>query len=38
VNGKDSTTQDEDGWLVNKIKTFHEFDFQIIFGGKRLKI
>jgi hypothetical protein len=38
MNGRDSTTQDEDGWLVSKIKTFHEFDFQIIFGGKRLKM
>jgi hypothetical protein len=37
MTGRNSTTQDEDGWLVSKIKTFHEFDFQIIFGGKNLR-
>jgi hypothetical protein len=37
-DGIDSTMQDEDGWLVSKSKTFHEFDFQIIFGGKRFKM
>jgi hypothetical protein len=38
VNGRDSTRHDENGWLIGKIKTFHEFDFQITFGGKRLEL
>jgi hypothetical protein len=38
VNGKGLTRQDEDIWLMDRIKTFDQFDFEITFGGKGVRM